>query len=73
MKCSRLSHQPHTLGGIRMNNIGRNPNTVTYGTESKSFLAPKIWSVVPREIKNCKSLDSFQKKDVETNLPMPVM
>ena len=37
----------------------RNPETVTYGTESVSFLAPKIWSTVPQEIKTCKSLDSF--------------
>ena len=28
-----------------------NPKTVTYGIESISFLAPKIWSVVPRERK----------------------
>ena len=25
-----------------------NPKTVMYGTESISFLAPKIWSVVPQ-------------------------
>ena len=24
---------------------GRNPKTVTYGTESVSFMAPKIWSI----------------------------
>ena len=37
----------------------RNPKTVAYWTESISFLVPKIWSIVPQEIKNCKSLDSF--------------
>ena len=25
----------------------RNPKTVAYGTESVSFMAPKIWSIVP--------------------------
>ena len=39
----------------------KNPETVTYGTESISFLASKIWSIVPQEIKNYKSLDSFKK------------
>ena len=37
----------------------RNPKTVTYGTESISFFAPKIWSIVPQELKSSKSLDSF--------------
>ena len=40
----------------------RNPKTVTYGTETISFLAPKIWSIVLPEIKNYKPLDSFLKK-----------
>ena len=30
----------------------RNPKTVAYGTESVSFMAPKIWSIVPQELKN---------------------
>ena len=29
----------------------RNPKTVAYGTESVSFMAPKIWSIVPQELK----------------------
>ena len=39
----------------------RNPKTVAYGTESVSFMAPKIWSIVPQELKNCQSLYSFKK------------
>ena len=31
----------------------RNPKTVT---ESVSFMAPKIWSIVLQELKNCQSL-----------------
>ena len=38
----------------------RNPKTVTYGTETISFLAPKIWAIVPQNIKNCTTLSSFE-------------
>ena len=40
----------------------RNPKTVKYGTETISYLAPKIWSLVPNAIKNSKSLDVFKFK-----------
>ena len=36
--------------------------TVSYGTESISYLAPKIWEQVADEIKNCKSVNSFKSK-----------
>ena len=36
----------------------RNPKTVRYGTETISSLAPKIWTIVPQNIKNCTSLSS---------------
>ena len=36
--------------------------TVYFGTESISSLAPKIWEIVPCEIKNAKSLDIFSKR-----------
>ena len=36
--------------------------TVYFGTESISSLAPKIWEIVPCEIKNAKSLDIFKKR-----------
>ena len=39
----------------------RNSKTVAYGTESVSFMAPKIWSIVPQELKNSQSLYSFKK------------
>ena len=32
----------------------RNPKTVKCGTETISYLAPKIWSLVPNAIKNSK-------------------
>ena len=40
----------------------RNPKTVKYGTETTSYLAPKIWSLVPNAIKSSKSLDVFKSK-----------
>ena len=36
--------------------------TVYNGTKSMSFLAPKIWEIVPCEIKNAKSLGIFKEK-----------
>ena len=37
----------------------RKNGTVYFGTESISSLAPKIWEIVPCEIKNAKSRDIF--------------
>ena len=52
----------------------RNPKIVKYEAESVSFMAPKIWSKVPQELKNSISI-FFQKtfKKMETKLPMSVM
>ena len=36
---------------IRQKLYSRNPKTVSYGTETISFLAPKIWALVPQNIK----------------------
>ena len=35
--------------------------TVCHGTESISYLGPKIWDIVPIELKNAQSLNSFKK------------
>ena len=40
----------------------RNPKIVKYGTGTISYLAPKIWSLVPNAIKSSKSLDVFKSK-----------
>ena len=39
-----------------------NPKTVNYRTETISYLAPKIWSLVPEIIKSSKTLDIFKNK-----------
>ena len=38
---------------LRMRNelYGTNQNTVRYGTETISFLSPKIWVFIPQNIK----------------------
>ena len=38
----------------------RNPSSLRYGTETISYIAPKIWTLVPETSKNCNSLKSFK-------------
>ena len=38
----------------------RNSKTAKYGTQAVSYLAPKIWSLVPEAIKSSKSLEAFK-------------
>ena len=47
---------------LRKRNVlqSRNPSSVRYGTIS--YIAPKMWSLVPETIKNCDSLKSFKQK-----------
>ena len=40
----------------------RNVRTVTHGTETLSYLGPKIWAIVPNEIKDSESLNEFKRK-----------
>ena len=40
----------------------RNPKVVKYGTETISYLAPKIWSSVPNAKKSSNLLDVFKSK-----------
>ena len=39
-----------------------NVRTVTYGTNTLSYLGPKIWSILPNDIKESKSLLEFKRK-----------
>ena len=41
---------------------GGNVKTIQYGTSSLVYLAPKIWNLIPKEIKNYNSLIIFKKK-----------
>ena len=40
----------------------RNVRTVAYGTETITFMGPKIWSLIPDELKEIESLDEFKRK-----------
>ena len=40
----------------------RKVNSVRYGTESVSFLAPKIWDILPKDIKTSETLTAFKTK-----------
>ena len=39
-----------------------NVKTVKYGTETLSWLGPKIWQLLPTDYKNCESLQMFKTK-----------
>ena len=49
---------------LRMLNelYARNPKAVRYGTETISFLSPKIWYLILQNIKDSGSLPCFKKK-----------
>ena len=49
---------------LRGNNVltRRRVNSVRYCTETVSFLAPKIWDILPKDIKNSESLDILTRK-----------
>ena len=40
--------------------VTRNVHTVRYGTETLSHLGPKIWSIIPKNIRELKSLKQFK-------------
>ena len=40
----------------------RNVHTVNYGTETLSFIGPKIWEIAPKAIKQSKTIYEFKKQ-----------
>ena len=40
----------------------RNVRTVQYGTETLTYLGPKIWKQLPNDIKESDSLSQFKRK-----------
>ena len=57
---TKLNRPPTYNLRTRQGSYSRNPKTVRYGTKTISFLAPKIWAIVPQNIKNCTFLSSFK-------------
>ena len=41
--------------------MSRQVNSVYHGTESLSFLGPKIWEQVPQEVKESENIAIFQE------------
>ena len=56
--CSILTKIFHTIS--RHEVYSRNPKTVKCGTETISYLGPKIWPLVPYAMKSSKLLDVFK-------------
>ena len=66
--------QPEKYYNLRNYNGFRLPlaRTVYQGTESISYLGQKIWDIVPIELKNSQSLNSFKnsiRKWIPNNCP----
>ena len=40
----------------------RDPTKLRYGTETISFLSPKIWSLIPQNVKYSDTVPCFKKK-----------
>ena len=55
----KLNRPPTYNLRIRQELYIKNPKIVRYGTENISFLAPKIWAIVPKNVKKCISISSF--------------
>ena len=47
----------------------RRVKSVRYGTESLSFLGPKIWDIIPQNIKQSKTVEIFKSK-IKTWIPL---
>ena len=66
------SLSPAIMGDIKLSRLptcdlrtgqelySRNAKNVRYSTETISFLAPKIWTIVCQNIKHCTCLSSFK-------------
>ena len=46
----------------------KTPHFSKYGINTVSHLAPKIWEIIPNEIRSCKSLNQFKEK-IKTWIP----
>ena len=72
--CLTFLHKGHKITSLRNASDFQIPfvRTVYHETESISYLGPKIWDIVPAEMKNAISLNSFKaqsKKWLPFNCP----
>ena len=61
---SKLFGRKDTKYSLRNNNtlISTNVKTTAYGTRSLNHLGPKIWKIIPDDIKCSESLDTFKHR-----------
>ena len=61
---SDLFHVKEARYSLREGNtlVSTNNKTTSYGRDSISHLAPKIWDLIPEEIKNSTSLKNLKDK-----------
>ena len=52
---------PHNLGNKRYWEVPRT-RTLCYGTETIRYRGPQTWELLPRDIKEAKSLSEFETK-----------
>ena len=66
-----LFKQRNEVYNLRNNNLFSIPavRTVFHGSESISFLGPKIWTILPDDIKNAKSLGGVFKSKIKSWKP----
>ena len=51
----------HTRSNSRFYNLN-NPKTTNYGLETLRCLGPKIWNMIPSDIKSASTLSLFKQK-----------
>ena len=61
---NNVHYVPYFPYDLRKGNVlqSRNPSSVRYVTDTISYIAPKIWPLVPKAIKSCDSLKSLEQK-----------
>ena len=57
----RKDHLYHLKHGFLFNTVSM--DTVYHGTKNISFIGPKIWNLLPNELKNTKSLKTLKVKN----------
>ena len=57
-----FNDNPYSLRNDTAYFKSRNVQTVRYGIETASFVGPRIWNSIPKEIKESASLEIFKSK-----------
>ena len=55
------TENPYSLGKF-LSFLGQLLKLSYHGTESLSYLGPKIWDILPEKLRNMDNLESFKKE-----------